>query len=220
MNDLFPALLVDRWWNTHTPLYRRSLCDAVGEFICQHVCEDWDFDARCGALKTRLVFCNEYVSDHCQHSGQRLTSGPMSLRKLQAIAKLLPVLHDTALQAGIGQSEPEMQHFSRWAFCVARLLAVQGDFNAADKCLKLAKLADRNNGRGIEFRIFDAASWAFGRRLASRLLNSANRALGRSPGPSTMQQSWSISADQFDSNRTGCATASGCLKTFGGHLIE
>ena len=26
MEYLFPALLVDRWWNTHTPLYRKKLC--------------------------------------------------------------------------------------------------------------------------------------------------------------------------------------------------
>ena len=42
---LFPALLVERWWNTHTPLYRRSLCDKIGPWTTGRMCEDWEYDA-------------------------------------------------------------------------------------------------------------------------------------------------------------------------------
>ena len=32
ISQLFPSLLVDRWWCTHSPLYRRSVCDLAGSW--------------------------------------------------------------------------------------------------------------------------------------------------------------------------------------------
>ena len=72
-STLFPWLLVERWWNTHTPLFRRSVCDSVGPWSDMRMSEDWEYDARVGALNTKLVHCREFLSDTRQHQDSHLT---------------------------------------------------------------------------------------------------------------------------------------------------
>src|SRR5207244_2947079 len=71
---LFPGLLVDRWWSTHTPLYRRIFADRIGAWSSLRWSQDWEYDARAGALGANLVFCDAYVSEHRHHGGLRQTS--------------------------------------------------------------------------------------------------------------------------------------------------
>ena len=59
-------LLIDRWWHTSTPLYRRCISDAAGAWPSRRP-EDWDLEARMGALGARLVYCAELVSCHRDH---------------------------------------------------------------------------------------------------------------------------------------------------------
>src|SRR5262249_14502419 len=66
---LFPWLLVDRWWTTHSPLYRREVCEAVGPWSDLCMSEDWEYDARVGALGTRLVHCPELLAEQRHHRG-------------------------------------------------------------------------------------------------------------------------------------------------------
>lgn len=135
---LFPALLVDRWWHTHTPLYRRSICDAAGPWPRQRP-EDWDIEARMGALKTRLVFCDVTVSCQLDHNcGNRVSRGDWK-SYLRDEAWFLPRLYQCALLAGIANDAPEMKHFSRWAFMRARHLGAIGEEELAWKLLFLAR---------------------------------------------------------------------------------
>jgi glycosyltransferase involved in cell wall biosynthesis len=134
---LFPALLVDRWWHTHTPLYRRSVSDAAGPWSKQRP-EDWDLEARMGALRTRLVYCNAVVSCHLEHpSNDRVTRGNRE-SYLRDEARFLPRLYQCAVQAGVEGDAPEMEHFSRWAFMRARHLGAMGEDDAAWDLLHLA----------------------------------------------------------------------------------
>jgi glycosyltransferase involved in cell wall biosynthesis len=134
---LFPALLVDRWWHTHTPLYRRSVSDAAGPWPKQRP-EDWDLEARMGALRTRLVYCNAVVSCHLEHpSNDRVTRGNRE-SYLRDEARFLPRLYQCAVQAGVEGDAPEMEHFSRWAFMRARHLGAMGEDDAAWDLLHLA----------------------------------------------------------------------------------
>lgn len=151
---LFPGLLVDRWWNTHTPLYRRSVCDAVGPWIDMRMGEDWEYDARVGALKTRLSWCSEYVSHHCQHQEGRLTGNELNRDVLRDIGRLIPRLYGCSQQAGVSHSYEEMRHFSRWAFLVARQAGQAGLSRIAEKCLDTARLADESGGRRLDLRIY------------------------------------------------------------------
>ena len=135
---LFPGLLVDRWWNTHTPLYRRSVCDAVGPWTNMRMGEDYEYDARVGAMGTRLVFCDEIVSCHRDHESGRLTRGVLTKAILKDHVRLIPKLYECAGKAGVQKECKEMQHFSRWAFLVARQAGAVGLADGAKNCFEVA----------------------------------------------------------------------------------
>ncbi len=135
---LFPALLVDRWWHTSTPLYRRSLCDVAGPWPKRRP-EDWDVEARMGARRARLAYCDRTVSCHRDHpSANRVTRGKAA-SYLRDEAWFLPRLYDCALTAGVAPDSAEMRHFSRWAFMRARHLGAMGESDTAWRLLALAR---------------------------------------------------------------------------------
>ena len=188
---LFPALLVDRWWNTLTPLYRRSVCDKVGPWPQMWMAEDWLYDARVGALGTKLVYVDEFVCDYREHSGDRLTgAGELSLRSLQNFRQLIPELFQCARQAGVGIDCREMQHFSRWAFSLARLLARAGEVEGAKKCLKTARLADKRGSAAWDLLLYRLASSFVGWKRLANFSHTLWNSLKRQPGAHTLKQSW------------------------------
>lgn len=137
---LFPGLLVDRWWHTHTPLYRRSVSDAAGAWPRQRP-EDWDLEARIGALKTRLVYCDTVVSCHRDHPSENRVSRGKFEAYLRDEAWFLPRLYECALRAGVGYDAPEMRHFSRWAFMRARYVGAMRETRLAWDLLRLAQMS-------------------------------------------------------------------------------
>jgi glycosyltransferase involved in cell wall biosynthesis len=135
---LFPGLLIDRWWHTSTPLYRRSVSDAAGPWPARRP-EDWDLEARMGANRVRLAYDPSPVSCHRHHeSPNRVTLGSRTSYLLDE-AWFLPRLFDCAVRAGVGMGAPEMAHFAKWAFMVARELGSMNESQDAWNLLALAK---------------------------------------------------------------------------------
>jgi len=171
MEYLFPALLVDRWWHTHTPLYRRSLCDRIGPWPAQRP-EDWDYDARAGAARTRLVFCDEELSSQRYHTGSCVSNSSYE-RYLPQEAWFLPRLYDCAIQAGVVHGTPEMNHFTRWAFTLARRTGALGLNAVADEMLALSVRAGRSEPFAV--RCVRISSRLLGWRRTGRLCQTADR---------------------------------------------
>ena len=190
IDRLFPHLLVDRWWNTHTPLYRRSLCHLIGPWTTMRMAEDWHYDARAGALNTQLVYCDEFVSEHRQHTQERLTGGCLSHEALCDFGELIPMLYDCAVRAGVMRGSREMQHFSRWAFSIARQLGTSGESMLAETCYQTAKQADRSNGRRWDYRTISLSRSILGWKLTGRLFVYLERTIRRKAGKDTLAQSW------------------------------
>lgn len=135
---LFPLLLKDRWWHTSTPLYRRSISDAAGPWPKQRP-EDWDLEARMGALRPKLVYCDELVSCHRNHeSADRVTSSDQ-LVYLKDEAWFMPRLYQCACTAGIEPGSNDMEQFSRWAFMRARYLGMLGEPALASQLMALSE---------------------------------------------------------------------------------
>lgn len=135
---LFPLLLKDRWWHTSTPLYRQSLSDAAGAWPKQRP-EDWDLEARMGALRPKLAYCDEVVSCHRDHdSAERVTRGDQ-LAYLKDEAWFLPRLYRCARRAGVEHDSDEMEQFSRWAFMRARHLGMLGEPGLASELMALSE---------------------------------------------------------------------------------
>ncbi|MEI6320647.1 MAG: glycosyltransferase family A protein, partial [Pseudomonadota bacterium] len=154
--SLMPALLIDRWWSTHTPLFRRSVCDAVGPWSPMRMAEDWEYEARVAALDVRLVGCPEPLSETRQHVRGRLTGHPDLLAHSSDMARLMTALDRAARAAKVSMDSPEMLHFSRWAFMEARRAGAAALPEASRVCLEVAERA--SGGRwNLQFKAYRIA---------------------------------------------------------------
>lgn len=136
--QLFPLLLQERWWHTHTPLFRRSISDAAGPWPPFRP-EDWDLEARMGALGAQLVHCGSTVSCQREHaSGPRVSRGRQA-DYLRDEANFLPRLFACALLAGVPAQAPQWQHLARWCLLRSRQLHALGDQVQGDQLLRLSR---------------------------------------------------------------------------------
>lgn len=193
--ELFPGLLVDRWWCTHTPLYRRTLTDRIGPWTAMRWSQDWEYDSRAGAANTKLISCRSHVSEHVHHDSDRQTSAGSTIWQTDPIRldnrhELLTALWKASLSAGVAANVPERQHFARWCFSVARQQAAQGMKSQALSSLEIAiDSAGRGSGRrGIA--PFRTAVHLLGPRNAAKLFSLVKPNTGNA-GESTLEQSFS-----------------------------
>jgi hypothetical protein len=190
MPTLFPALLVDRWWSTHTPLYRREVCDTVGPWTNMWMGEDWEYDARVAALGTQLVHCGEIVSEHRQHTQPRLTGGMPSVRNLENLARVLLALHRAAEVAGVARECAEMRHFSRWAFSLARQTGAAGLKQLALACFDVAVETAPPQASRRDLRAYRHVAAVLGWKTAGRAAGLWERAVRKRPGRHTLPPAW------------------------------
>ncbi|HRU05420.1 MAG TPA: glycosyltransferase family A protein, partial [Candidatus Brocadiia bacterium] len=166
MPFLFPRLLIERWWNTDCPLFRRSVCDAVGPWTNLRYSQDWEYDGRVGALKTRLVHCKEYVTVQRQHGGPRQTGHGKWLKPCDRV-RFFRLLVQHARAAGMSREAPEWDFFSKWVFLNARQSAAMGDPRAAEDLYQLA--CETSDRPGTKMRLIGAAARVLGWRATGKL---------------------------------------------------
>jgi len=172
---LFPRLLVERWWHTTTPLYRRTICDLAGPWPA-HRPEDWDLEARMGAHRAKLAYSPTPVSHHRHHDDPgRVTSGS-SEAYLREQAWFLPRLHACALRAGVPVGGPEMVHFSRRAFLRARQLGALGESEMAMTLFALA--VEAAGGATGKMRTVRLLAAVLGWHVTGHLCHTVDRIAG------------------------------------------
>lgn len=169
---LFPALLVDRWWHTHTPLFRRRISDSAGAWPDRRP-EDWDLEARMGAHKAKLVFCDVVVSCQREHTGEERVRYGQLESYLKDEAWFLPRLYACAVEAGVPADAPEMIHFSNWAFMRARQLGALGEAGKATALLGLARSSSVLQRPA--FNLVGLSAALIGWRLTGKLCNAFER---------------------------------------------
>lgn len=173
ISHLFPRLLIERWWTTSSPLYRHDLLATIGPWQSWINEEDWEYDSRCGATGTPLAWVEEPCSirrihlseDHLSHRGG---SDP---RKLADRAKARQSLFNCALASGVTLDSPEMKHFSRSAFLLARQCAEAGLEDQACDLHQLARTACETGKEPVDLRFFGWIAPRLGWRRTSRLSN-------------------------------------------------
>ena len=174
---LFPALLLSRWWSSSTPLYRRSVTDLVGPWQPLSNEEDWEYEARAGALGVKLHFCSEFVSVTRWHDGNRLhhngTSDPI---KLAHRARAHELILQHARAAGITNDSPEMQNFARQLFHLCRQCAAAGLELEARLLFSLSREAsDVSRQKELDFIMYDLATRCLGWKGAARIASLVER---------------------------------------------
>jgi glycosyltransferase involved in cell wall biosynthesis len=180
---LFPWLLVDRWWNTDCPLFRRTVCDAVGPWSDLRYSQDWEYDARVGALGTRLVHVKEFVCEYRQHGGERQTGSGRWLAPPDRV-RFFRSMFQQARMAGVELNGREMRHFARWVFLHARQCGEAGDAASSRACLALA--AEAAGGMRGDLWLYWVGAMALGWVSTARLTSWVIARTGRHPGAGTL----------------------------------
>lgn len=189
---LFPWLLADRWWNTDCPLFRRSVCDAVGPWTDLRWSQDWEYDGRVAALNTKLAHVKDFVCDERHHAEIRQTSHADwgTPERLRSRIRFLSLMLRHAEQGGVLAHVPQRQHFTRWVFATARKCATAGLVVEAEQCMNLA---ERSAGDCTEVRrgfgAFRSMCRWLGTRNTGHLLALGER-FKRRPGRLTLQESF------------------------------
>jgi hypothetical protein len=174
---MFPSFLDARWWGTSTPVYRRSLTDSAGPWLGLSSEEDWEYDCRVAALGVRLCFVPEFVSEEHEHGGARLSRGGSTLpAKLADRARAQALILEHATRAGIGASAPEMQHFARELFLLARQCGAAGLGSESRRLFSLAQVASGPaRAKGLDFRLYSTCAAVLGWPLVGRLACASDR---------------------------------------------
>ncbi len=183
IETMFPSFLAGRPWNTTTPLYRASVCEAAGSWSDLWLEEDWEYDCRVAALGTRLHQVADWVCEYRDHDEPRLGLGePLDPRRLGQQAEAHVRIFGHARRAGIGPEVAEMAYFARALFLLARKCGRAGLRRECFRLLGLAREASTpERAHGFDFRLYRALVGAFGVR-AGTVLAERFRAKGRTSG--------------------------------------
>lgn len=173
---MFPSFLKQRWWDTPSPLYRRTVTDAAGPWTRLRIEEDWEYDARIASLGTRLAFVPEVLVDIRMHAEAALSRGkaldPTRLRD-RAAAHALILSH--AKRAGISPAAPEMRHFARELFLLSRQCGAGGLEEESRTLFDLAREASGDQGDRLQFRLYAQLGRILGWRRAGKLAVMSDR---------------------------------------------
>lgn len=179
---LFPALLEGRIWPAPSPLYRRSVVEAVGPFSLLSIFEDWEFESRAGGLRVRLHHCAEVLADKRDvHHREGRRKGGVPRRQSNEYAEVLLRLQSDALAAGV--DAPALERFTGTLFAAARLCAVSDREGDARRLIAVALPHAPAPFTRAAYRTYCAASDAVGWRVVAewteKALGTTRRATAR-----------------------------------------
>jgi glycosyltransferase involved in cell wall biosynthesis len=170
VETMFPSFLQSRWWDTSTPLYRRFVIDAAGPWSSLRIEEDWEYDARVAALGTTLCFVDEEVSITRERAVD--VAGPAIMRDR---ARAHALIYEHARRFGIGHDAPEMQHFARELFLLARQAGAAGLRDESRMLFDLAREASGPGRDRLQFRAYAAFARLAGWPLAGKIACFSDR---------------------------------------------
>jgi len=161
---MFPSFLQSRWWSTLTPLFRRTLVDAAGAWVSLINEEDWEYDCRLASMGVKLHYVPEFICEVRDHSGERLCrDGVRDIEKLLSRAKAHDLIAQHAMKAKIKYNLPEMIHFSKELFLLARQCGAAGLVDESRRLFNLSKeLSGPVRGRCMKLRCYYLLGTMFG----------------------------------------------------------
>lgn len=165
---MFPSFLVERWWDTPNPLYRRQICDAAGPWTDLRLEEDWEYDCRIASLGARLAWHQAYVCEVRDHAGPKLGVGDgYDAQRLAQRARSHGLVFGHALRARLDPGAPEMRRFARSLFLLARQCGAAGLPRESAGLLALARRASGPR-EAADMRIYAGLAHVFGWKAAGR----------------------------------------------------
>ena len=161
-DHMLPSFLASRWWNTLTPLYRRSVCDRAGPWSSLTQEEDWEYDCRVATAGGKLCFVDAVVCEFRHHQEARLSRGKETqLTRLAERAKARILIYQHIKSAGVDAECEEMELFSRSAFLLSRQCGAKGLVSESAQLFSIARSASNNPGR-LQIVVYGALANMFG----------------------------------------------------------
>ena len=170
---MFPAMLESRFWDTPSPLYRASLLDRVGPWLPLRIEEDWEYDARVAAQGVNLHHVDDWVCEVRLHDAH--LSGRGDAPQLRDRATAHAAIYRHARRACIGTEAPEMQHFARELFLLARQCGAAGLAEESRTLFDLARDASGGDRDRLQFRLYRALAGVVGWTRVGKLSRMADR---------------------------------------------
>ena len=174
---MFPAFLESRWWETSTPLFRADVIRQAGPWTTLQTEEDWEYDCRVASLGTRLHYCPEWIAEKREHGVDQL-SRPTPER-LQSVFRDRSEAHRLifghSVRAGVSADVPEMRHFARELFLLARQCGAIGLPRESEMLFRLAREASGPESKRLQFRLYGALARALGWPAAGRIAGLMDR---------------------------------------------
>lgn len=175
IETMFPAMLATRWWHTPTPLFRASIVKRAGAWLPLLNEEDWEYDARVAALGVRLHYIPEWIAEVRDHAGERLSRAGYVPRVMRDRARAHALIYQHARTAGIDHETPEMQHYARELFLLARQCGAAGLASESRMLFELAREASGAHRNALQFHVYRAAAALLGWNLTGRLACISDR---------------------------------------------
>ncbi len=177
---ILPDFLMQRGWATLTPLWRRTVCDAIGSWGPFRVMEDWEHDCRAGILGVQPVYCPEPLAHVRDHGGERAsgTAEGYASAQFRDYFAAHRSIYLRMKRARLNDSE-YMRPFSRKLFWVTRCCAARGLLVEAREALEFAVQAAGPNGYALEMHAFRALARVIGWRRAANVCEGTRNCLRR-----------------------------------------
>jgi glycosyltransferase involved in cell wall biosynthesis len=172
---MFPAMLKSRFWHTATPLYRATVIHAAGPWLSLWNEEDWEYDARIAASGVRLAHVAEWICEVRHHRNDRLSARSMEPKVLRDRATAHALIFQHAVRAGIGEDAPEMQHYARELFLLARQCGARGLTGESRKLFEVSREASGSRRNRAQFLAYLALTRFVGWLGAGRLAQFIDR---------------------------------------------
>jgi glycosyltransferase involved in cell wall biosynthesis len=169
VETMFPMMLQLRWWATIAPLYRAEIIHRAGAWLPLRNEEDWEYDARIAAQGVRLHHCAEELAEMRHHGRERLSKFGMHPDVLRDRARAHELILRHAQSAGIGPNVPEMKHYARELFLLARQCGNAGLPAESKVLFDLAREASGSRRNHVQFLLYAAAARVFGWSLTGRI---------------------------------------------------
>ncbi len=167
IDNIFPSFLPKRGWATLTPLWRRSVCDAIGHWKPYRIMEDWEHDLRAGINGVRPIgvpvpLCT--VRDHGDARASGMNEGLTPARVLDmflAHESVWALMKERQLF-----DSAYLYSFSRTVFWLARMCGRDNHFDEAERGLAYVDEMNRLVGLNSPTKIFRKAVILFGWRVS------------------------------------------------------
>jgi glycosyltransferase involved in cell wall biosynthesis len=170
IETMFPAMLASRWWDTPTPLYRASLIREAGPWTGLRVEEDWEYDCRIAARGVALAYVPEWVCEVRQHDSGHV-SGHADAATLRDRSRAHLLMLEHAQTAILPSDSPEMRHFARDLFHIARQCGAAGLVHESRDLIRAAQSISHT----CDLRIYALAARALGWRRMARIAQMLDR---------------------------------------------